>query len=214
MGHFPDVRVAIKGKWIWLFLEPKIPTISFSPSAMIPRRSSATLRLEAQRTPVFDRPALYSSSQAVATEAEGPTRSRHRSSAIWPSSASAVRFVRGPVAPRPAHGKPYVPLAPPLPSTSRATACVFRVHSHRPRPRAHPRPRPPARPRYIDGGDLLDVLNTQPRFREEEVRHIFRQIVCGVAFCHSLGVAHRDLKPENILIQVTLTRTRTRTLTL
>jgi len=54
---------------------------------------------------------------------------------------------------------------------------------------------------YIDGGDLLDVLNTQPRFREEEVRHIFRQIVCGVAFCHSLGVAHRDLKPENILIQ-------------
>tara|TARA_B100000795_G_C22542633_1_gene339427 strand:+ start:78 stop:278 length:201 start_codon:yes stop_codon:yes gene_type:complete len=33
------------------------------------------------------------------------------------------------------------------------------------------------------------------------VRHIFRQIVCGVAFCHSLGVAHRDLKPENILIQ-------------
>jgi serine/threonine protein kinase len=55
--------------------------------------------------------------------------------------------------------------------------------------------------RYIDGGDLLDVLNTQPRFREEEVRHIFRQIVCGVAFCHSLGVAHRDLKPENILIQ-------------
>jgi len=54
---------------------------------------------------------------------------------------------------------------------------------------------------YIDGGDLLDVLNTQPRFKEEEVRHIFRQIVCGVAFCHSLGVAHRDLKPENILIQ-------------
>ena len=36
---------------------------------------------------------------------------------------------------------------------------------------------------YIDGGDLLDVLNTQPRFKEEEVRHIFGQIVCGVAFC-------------------------------
>ena len=55
--------------------------------------------------------------------------------------------------------------------------------------------------RYIDGGDLLDVLNTQPRFKEEQVRHLFGQIVCGVAFCHSLGVAHRDLKPENILIQ-------------
>lgn len=33
-----------------------------------------------------------------------------------------------------------------------------------------------------------------------QVRHIFGQICCGVAFCHSLGVAHRDLKPENVLI--------------
>ena len=54
---------------------------------------------------------------------------------------------------------------------------------------------------YVPGGDLLDVLNTQPRFAEKEVRHIFGQVVCGVAFCHSLGVAHRDLKPENILIK-------------
>ena len=54
---------------------------------------------------------------------------------------------------------------------------------------------------YVEGGDLLDVLNSQPRFKEQEVRHIFTQICCGVAFCHSLGVAHRDLKPENILIE-------------
>ena len=40
-----------------------------------------------------------------------------------------------------------------------------------------------------------------PNPNPNQVRHIFRQIVCGVAFCHSLGVAHRDLKPENILIQ-------------
>ena len=76
----------------------------------------------------------------------------------------------------------------------------------RPRAAAATRQRSPAAPRapsarYIDGGDLLDVLNTQPRFKEEQVRHLFGQIVCGVAFCHSLGVAHRDLKPENILIQ-------------
>lgn len=53
---------------------------------------------------------------------------------------------------------------------------------------------------YVEGGDLLEVLNTQQRFNENEVRHIFGQICCGVCFCHSLGVAHRDLKPENILI--------------
>lgn len=54
---------------------------------------------------------------------------------------------------------------------------------------------------YVEGGDLLEVLNTQPRFGEQEARHIFAQICCGVSFCHSLGVAHRDLKPENILIE-------------
>jgi len=53
---------------------------------------------------------------------------------------------------------------------------------------------------FIEGGDLLEVLNTQPRFHEDEVRHIFCQICSGVSFCHSLGVAHRDLKPENVLI--------------
>lgn len=53
---------------------------------------------------------------------------------------------------------------------------------------------------YVPGGDLLEVLNTQPRFAEGQVRHIFGQICRGVAFCHSLGVAHRDLKPENVLI--------------
>ena len=53
---------------------------------------------------------------------------------------------------------------------------------------------------YVDGGDLLEVLNTRKRFTEAEVRHIFCQICSGVSFCHSLGVAHRDLKPENVLI--------------
>jgi len=53
---------------------------------------------------------------------------------------------------------------------------------------------------YVDGGDLLEVLNTEQRLKECEVRHIFCQICSGLSFCHSLGVAHRDLKPENILI--------------
>ena len=35
---------------------------------------------------------------------------------------------------------------------------------------------------------------------EQEARFIFRQIVAGVEYCHSVLVAHRDLKPENILL--------------
>jgi len=53
---------------------------------------------------------------------------------------------------------------------------------------------------YVEGGDLLEVLNTRTRFTEGEVREIFTQICAGVSFCHALGVAHRDLKPENVLI--------------
>lgn len=53
---------------------------------------------------------------------------------------------------------------------------------------------------YVDGGDLLETLNTRQRFTEAEVQDIFKHICCGVSFCHSLGVAHRDLKPENILL--------------
>ena len=29
---------------------------------------------------------------------------------------------------------------------------------------------------------------------------MFRQIVCGLEFCHIRGISHRDLKVENILI--------------
>lgn len=55
---------------------------------------------------------------------------------------------------------------------------------------------------FVDGGDLLALLNSSKRLAEVECKDIFSQIVCGVAFCHSLGVAHRDLKPENILIEL------------
>jgi len=53
---------------------------------------------------------------------------------------------------------------------------------------------------FAGGGDLFDHIVRHTRFREGEARSLFRQILEGVAHCHSVGVVHRDLKPENILL--------------
>jgi serine/threonine protein kinase len=42
-------------------------------------------------------------------------------------------------------------------------------------------------------------LHSQGGFSEFDARRIFRQLLEGVAYCHSHNVAHRDLKPENVL---------------
>ncbi|CAM9585489.1 unnamed protein product [Chrysoparadoxa australica] len=52
----------------------------------------------------------------------------------------------------------------------------------------------------ITGGELFDRIVEKQRFKEDEARFYFRQLVDGVAYCHSQGVCHRDLKPENILL--------------
>ncbi|CAG9986923.1 unnamed protein product [Clonostachys byssicola] len=53
---------------------------------------------------------------------------------------------------------------------------------------------------YAEGGDLFDKIEADVGVREDIAQLYFAQLVGGVSFMHSKGVAHRDLKPENILL--------------
>lgn len=53
---------------------------------------------------------------------------------------------------------------------------------------------------YIEGGDLFDAISQASKLSEETARTYFIQIILGLEYLHSVGIAHRDMKPENILI--------------
>ncbi|KAF9586692.1 serine/threonine-protein kinase HAL4/sat4 [Lunasporangiospora selenospora] len=52
---------------------------------------------------------------------------------------------------------------------------------------------------YCCGGDLYNAIK-QSHMSRIEIDCCFKQLVHGVAYLHSMGVAHRDLKPENLLL--------------
>ncbi|OUM64005.1 hypothetical protein PIROE2DRAFT_43015, partial [Piromyces sp. E2] len=53
---------------------------------------------------------------------------------------------------------------------------------------------------YCNGGDLFDAIQSG-KMTQGNILCYFRQLMEGLAYIHSMGVAHRDLKPENIMFK-------------
>lgn len=53
----------------------------------------------------------------------------------------------------------------------------------------------------LTGGELLKRLQEAGPFSEDKSSEYMRQILSGVAYCHSKQYMHRDLKPENIVFE-------------
>ena len=53
------------------------------------------------------------------------------------------------------------------------------------------------------GSSIYHHIKKQPdqRLPEDTCKHIFKQLVSGVAYMHSKNYAHRDLKLDNILME-------------
>lgn len=52
----------------------------------------------------------------------------------------------------------------------------------------------------MQGGNLLDRIQTRESYMEVDARNTCKQIVEAVGYCHSRQIVHRDIKPDNMLL--------------
>lgn len=52
---------------------------------------------------------------------------------------------------------------------------------------------------FANGGDIFDILRAGV-LTEDWSRHLFRQLVEAIRYCHSKNVVHGDVSPENCLV--------------
>ncbi|KAE9556604.1 hypothetical protein FO519_000010 [Halicephalobus sp. NKZ332] len=53
---------------------------------------------------------------------------------------------------------------------------------------------------YAGGGELFDQIEPDVGIEPVRAQDYFRQILDGLQYLHSNGIAHRDIKPENLLL--------------
>jgi 5'-AMP-activated protein kinase catalytic alpha subunit len=52
----------------------------------------------------------------------------------------------------------------------------------------------------VQGQELLGLIRRGQLTSEAHAANVFRQVMEGLAYIHSMGVAHRDIKPENLIL--------------
>ena len=53
---------------------------------------------------------------------------------------------------------------------------------------------------FLQGRELRDILNEEPRIPVNQVLDIAVQVAQGLSYAHEHGIVHRDVKPANIMV--------------